>query len=76
MMPLLDSHRVLLRALASFPGTEGDAFQAALHAELLTPFLDESQALLTLRETSGQQLEAAVRSLNEIVDQHVYWINE
>ncbi|WP_458377877.1 hypothetical protein [Pseudomonas fluorescens] len=76
MTPFRDSHQDLLRALASFPGAEGDAFQAALHTELLMPFLNEAQALLTLCETSEQQLQAAARSLEAIVDQHVYRINE
>lgn len=76
MTPFRDSHQDLLRALASFPGAEGDTFQATLHAELLTPFLSEAQGLLSLGEAAEQQLQAAVRSLEEIVDRHIYRIEQ
>ncbi len=70
-MTLFDvSHRDLLRALAAFPGAEGDAFQASLYNDLLAPFLNEAVALQTLGQESEHHLQAVTRSLEEIVDQH------
>jgi hypothetical protein len=47
-----------------------------LHAEVLTPFLSEAQGLLSLGEAAEQQMQAAVRSLEEIVDRHIYRIEQ